>query len=207
MPTGTATAIAVTDPIAPPVFRRSTRSPRGRRSGAPGADERLRQLIEEHAPSAYRVALSIVRDPALAEDVVQETMIKAWTAMDGFEGSGTMRSWVLAIAHNTAVSTLRRLREEATEPDRFPERASAADLVEQTVEDRARLELLWQAVADLDDLSREILLLRDVEGLPYQDIVAATGVPLATVKTRLLRARRSLQQRALATTDLGGPHE
>jgi len=95
------------------VLRRSRSSRRGPVEGS--TDQRLGALVAEHVEAIYRVAISVVRDPALAEDVVQETVIKAWQSMGDYRGEGSERAWILRIAHNTAVSTLRRIRDEATE--------------------------------------------------------------------------------------------
>lgn len=157
------------------------------------AEEQFRRLVDDHAEAVYRVAYSVVRDEHLAEDVVQETIIKAWQSLDAWRGDGSMRGWVLSIAHNTAVSHLRRIRDTTTEPERLPERASHLD-VERTTDARAELDALRAALADLDDLSRSVVVMRDLEGLSYQQIAETLGVPLATVKTRLLRARRELQR-------------
>lgn len=174
------------------MLRRSRRSRRPRHTD--GADERLRALVDDHAESVFRVALSLVKDRALAEDVVQETLIKAWTHLDTHRGEGSERSWILSIAHNTAVSTLRRLREESIDPSDLPDGIALTHDVEQSVEQRQRLEELWAAVGRLDELSRAILILRDVEALSYQAISESLGIPIPTVKTRLLRARRELQR-------------
>lgn len=157
------------------------------------AEEQFQQLVADHAEAVYRVAYSVVRDQHLAEDVVQETIIKAWQGLSTWRGDGSMRGWVLSIAHNTAVSHLRRIRDTSTEPDQLPERASHLD-VERTTDARAELEALRAALADLDDLSRSIVVMRDLEGESYQQIADTLDIPLATVKTRLLRARRELQR-------------
>src|SRR5690606_34164660 len=155
--------------------------------------EQFRQLVADHAEVVYRVAFSVVRDPHLAEDVVQETIIKAWQNLDDWRGDGSIRGWLLSIAHNTAVSHLRRMRDTATEPARLPERVSDVD-VERAGGALAELGALRRALDELDDLSRSVVVMRDVEGLSYQQIADALDVPLATVKTRLLRARRELQR-------------
>ncbi len=177
------------------MLRRSRARARVRTDGS--TDERLRALVDEHAPAIYRVALSIVRDPALAEDVVQETIIKAWQALPTYRGEGNQRSWVLRIAHNTAVSALRRVRDEATAPEHLPDVAENLD-PERYAQGRADLERLAQVLDGLDELSRTILVLRDLEGLPYQQIAETLDVPIPTVKTRLLRARRELQRNMAA---------
>jgi RNA polymerase sigma-70 factor (ECF subfamily) len=150
-------------------------------------------MIDEHAAAVYRLALGIVRDPSLAEDVVQETMIRAWSAHDRHRGTGSERSWVLSIAHNTAVSMLRRSRDHVTSPDDMPDRLEPFD-TEVEAEGRERMERAREALAGLDDLSRTVVVMRDVEGLSYAQIADALDVTIPTVKTRLLRARRDLQR-------------
>lgn len=160
----------------------------------------LDDLVAEHAPSCYRVALSIVRDPAQAEDVVQEALVKAWMGFDTYRGDAPVRHWILRITHNTAVSALRRRRDEpvadvaALESD-----GSAATRVHRGVErevlGRLAADRLWRVLADLDDVSRAVVVLREVEGMTYEEVAATVGLSLPTVKTRLFRARRILADR------------
>ena len=138
------------------------------------------------------MAIFIVRDSALAEDVVQETMISVWQKYGSFRGDSPIRGWILRIAHNTAVSRLRKIKDESWDPATLPDRVGRAD-VERTVEGREDLVALGQALEDLDELSRSIVVLREVEGLTYEEIAEALEITLPTVKTRLLRARRTLQ--------------
>lgn len=170
------------------------RSRRRRTPDPPLLDRQLGALIDEHAPAVYRVAFGVLRDRGLAEDVVQETMLKAWKSLDGFRGDASMRTWVLRIAHNTAIDALRRRREHTMAPDDLPESrtASSADDPARRVMGREDVDVLRDALAHLDELSRSIVVLREVEGLSYQDIADTLDVPVATVKTRLLRARRAL---------------
>lgn len=135
--------------------------------------------------------MSVVRDPALAEDVAQETLIKAWQAISTFRGDASLRSWVLRIAHNQAISTLRKRRDVLQDPAELPERPVTSS-VEQRVEQRAALESFEAALGQLDELSRSIVVLRELEHLSYDDIADTLDLPLSTVKTRLLRARRLL---------------
>jgi len=180
------------------VLRRNRTTRRGSSPATrPDVDQRVTELVDRHADAIYRLALSVVRDPSLAEDVVQETIVKAWQSLGTFRGEGSMRSWVLSIAHNTAVSTLRRSRERATDPRLMPDSEEPLG-VERHSEGRADLRLLAAALETLDPVSRSIVVLRDVEGMAYQQIADALDVPLPTVKTRLLRARRELQRAVLA---------
>lgn len=153
----------------------------------------LARLLADFGPSIYRVAFSILRDRSLAEDVVQETVLKAWQHLGEFRGESALRTWVLRIAHNTAVSVRRRRREDPEAPERMPERSVTSDVAKE-VEDRLSVASLWEAIHRLDELSRSIVVLREVEHLSYEEIADLLALPLPTVKTRLFRARRQLAQ-------------
>lgn len=166
----------------------------GRDTGTAGAgadEDELRRLVDDHAPACYRLGLAIVRDPALAEDVVQETMIKAWRSLHTFRGEGSLRSWILRIAHNVAVSMLRKVRDVATDPTELPERAQEIG-PHRRASGRMALDAMQEALAELDPVSRSIVVLRELEGLSYDEIAEALEIPTTTVKTRLFRARRRL---------------
>ena len=154
-------------------------------------DASFAAIVEEYSGAVYRLARSVVRDPALADDVTQDTFIAVWKHLDEFRGEGSMRGWILRIAHNTSVSTLRRIKDSATDPSKLPD-AHVEIGVNRVVEGRIAVGELRDALAELDQLSREIVVLREVEGLSYDDIAQTLGVPIPTVKTRLLRARRRL---------------
>ncbi len=169
-------------------------------AGSPTADsgmdastpeEQLELLVREHLDAVYRVAYSVVRDAALAEDVPQDAILKAWTALPTFRGESSLRSWMLRITHNTAISTLRRRREELRDPDQLPERGHRSTTEKQVV-DTLSIDAFEEALDQLDELSRSIVVLREVEGMSYEEIAATLEVPLPTVKTRLLRSRRVL---------------
>lgn len=165
---------------------------RRRRSDPPLLDRQLAELIDEHSAAVYHVAIGVLRDPWLAEDVVQETMVKAWRSFDTFRGDSSTRTWVLRIAHNTAIDALRRRREHSTAPEDLVDGGSTVDDPARRAAGRADVELLREALASLDELSRTIVVLREIEGLSYGEIAETLEVPIATVKTRLLRARRTL---------------
>lgn len=158
-----------------------------------GDPDDLHLLVTEHGDAIFRLALSVVRDRALAEDIAQETLVKAWLALPSFRGDSSMRGWVLRIAHNTAISTLRRRRAILTDPHDLPEEPVRADRsVESRVLSGAAMDEFVEALDTLDELSRSIVVLREVEGMPYDEIAEALEIPMPTVKTRLLRARRRL---------------
>lgn len=153
--------------------------------------EQLESLVKDHLDAVYRVAFSVVRDSALAEDVSQDAILKAWKALPSFRGESSLRSWVLRITHNTAISTLRKRREEVRDPDLLPEAASSSS-TEQDVVESMSIDAFEEALNQLDELSRSIVVLREVEGMSYDEVAETLEIPLPTVKTRLLRARRVL---------------
>lgn len=153
----------------------------------------LRDLVINHGDAVYRLARSIVRDSSLAEDVTQDTMLKAWLALPGFRGESSLRGWIMRIAHNTAISTLRARKSIVIDPADLPEKPSRPELsTANQVENSQAVDAFVDALDLLDDLSRSILVLREIEGMAYDEISNVLGVPLPTVKTRLLRARRRL---------------
>lgn len=158
-----------------------------------GDPQELQALVVEHGDAVYRLALSVVRDSALAEDVAQDTLLKAWLALPSFRGDSSLRSWIMRIAHNTAISTLRTRRMLVMDPQDLPETVTIPERsVERRVESDVIMDEFVLALDELDDLSRSIVVLRELEGMAYDEIARVLDVPLPTVKTRLLRARRKL---------------
>ncbi len=173
-------------------FSRPTRQAGDTADRAAGVtDVQLEELMTEHAEAAYRVALSVTRDPDLAQDVTQDAMLKAWQALPTWRGDAPLRNWVLRITHNTAISALRKRREILQDPFEMPEQATSRS-VERQAHGRMALDAFEEALGRLDELTRSIVVLREVESLSYDEIAELLDVPLPTVKTRLLRARRQL---------------
>jgi RNA polymerase sigma-70 factor (ECF subfamily) len=155
--------------------------------------DELHNLVVDHGDAIYRLALSVVRDQALAEDVAQEALVKAWLALPSFRGDASLRSWLLRITHNTAISTLRRRRAVVIDPLDMPEEPTRAERsVESRVQGEVVMDHFVEALDTLDELSRSIVVLRELEGLSYDEISEVLEIPMPTVKTRLLRARRRL---------------
>lgn len=152
-------------------------------------------MITEYSPLVYHVALGILHDPGLAEDVVQETMIKAWRNLDQFRGDASIKTWLVQIGRNSAIDSLRRRRDQVTSAGDVPDSPDPAALVdtERLAQGRDSVSTLARALRSLDELSRTIVVLREVDAMSYQEIADSLEVSVATVKTRLLRARRTLQ--------------
>ncbi len=155
--------------------------------------QQLAALTRRHADAVYRVALSVTRNHDLAEDVAQDALLKAWQALPSFRSDAPLKNWLLRITHNTAVSALRRRRDVHMDPQDLPEGAAPRHhSIEAQVEGHLAVDEFSEALSELDDLSRSIVVLREVEGMSYDEIAEVLDLPMPTVKTRLLRARRRL---------------
>lgn len=151
-----------------------------------------------HLDTLYRVALRLTGDPAAAEDLVQDTMLRALRAWSSFRPGSNARAWLVTILRNQFINGWRSRKRApvAVDMDAIPE---PPDLGDPDPEGRFFDELVDDEVlAAVDALPvdfREVLVLSDMEGLPYADIASTLGIPVGTVKSRLFRARRILQGR------------
>ncbi len=190
--------------------------PMRRRSGSQTAEPQA-AAFEADALAAidslYRTALRLTRVPADAEDLVQETYLKAFRAADTFEPGTNLRAWLFTILHNTARNRVRdRAREAVTaDSDTVDRAADAPALPGATGPDTPESLLLrdtlapdLQAAIDaLPEAFREAVWLRDVEEFSYAEIAGMIGVPLGTVMSRISRGRRLLFEALSASR--GGP--
>jgi RNA polymerase sigma-70 factor (ECF subfamily) len=142
-------------------------------------------------PSLRRYARGLVSDRDRADDLVQDTLERAWSRFSMWQKRGEVRAWMFGIMHNQFVDRLRAQRSRPEDsagddvPD-VPQRPSQADALE--VRDLDRL------LQRLSPEHREVLLLVGVEELTYQEVAIAIGVPIGTVMSRLSRARARLRE-------------
>jgi RNA polymerase sigma-70 factor (ECF subfamily) len=143
-----------------------------------------------------RVALSLTRDPGEAEDLVQETLLRAYRGICSFDGRHP-RAWLLTILRNTHVSRVRKRRPDLVSDLDFASAVSDADPSDRTVEeiviDTTFDAALTEALVALPDSFRAAVELVDIQGLSYQEAADALGVPVGTIMSRLHRARRRLR--------------
>jgi RNA polymerase sigma-70 factor (ECF subfamily) len=160
------------------------------------AQEMFEQLILPESDIMFRVALSITRNRADAEDLVQESLLRAYKAIHTFDGRYP-RAWALTIVRNTERNRHRRRRPELLADPEIPEDrvpASGADEVELKAEHHELGGAISQAVATLPSNFQQVVKLVDIEGLTYQEAAELIHVPLGTVMSRLHRARRRLRE-------------
>jgi RNA polymerase sigma-70 factor (ECF subfamily) len=172
--------------------------------GARGGDRAsLERLLERHERRVYRFGLKMCRDPEAAKDVLQETLIAAARTVKDFRGASSPSTWLYAIARSFCIKQRRRskfapeheesLDAEGTgrevrgiaDPGRAPDEALSGKQVEGALE---------RAIASLEPMYREVLLLRDVEGLSAAEVAEAVGASVEAVKSRLHRARLAVRE-------------
>jgi RNA polymerase sigma-70 factor (ECF subfamily) len=154
--------------------------------------------------SLYRAALRLTRVPADAEDLVQETYLKAFRAADRFEPGTNLRAWLFTILHNTARNRARdRARDTVTIDSEVVDRAADAPMIAGQVAGAAETPEtlllretlapeLQAAIDELPEAFRQAVWLRDVEEFSYAEIAAMLSIPVGTVMSRISRGRRFL---------------
>jgi RNA polymerase sigma-70 factor, ECF subfamily len=173
---------------------------------ARGRDEAaIRELIRRNNQRLFRVARAVLRDDAEAEDVVQETYVKAFTRLDGFEARAQFSTWLTRIALNEAFGRRRRKRATATLEDveaaqtggaeLIPFPGSAPPLDPEATAGRGEIGRLLEELVDaLPEPFRVVFVLREVEEMSTEEVAAFLAINPATVKTRLFRARKLLRE-------------
>jgi RNA polymerase sigma-70 factor, ECF subfamily len=180
--------------------------PAPRREAAMTTGPRFEQLAVPHLEAAYNLAFWLVRSRPDAEDVVQDAYLRAFRAFDNLRGED-IRPWLLAIVRNVAyrwLSERRRGGNVVSLDESFGSNpsgtAGAPDIAadEPTAEEglirNAERDYVLRGLAELPPAFREIVVLREIEGLSYKDIAQVTGAPIGTVMSRLARGRTELRK-------------
>ncbi len=171
-----------------------------------GSREAFAQLVERYSPSIYRLALRITGNSQDAEDVLQETFLKAMNALSDFQGRSSVSTWLYRIAVNESLMLLRRQKRANTIPvelendenqDGESETLEIEDwccLPEKELLSSESRAFLDQALNQLSPRLKMVFQLRDIEGLSIQETADALELTEANVKTSLMRARLKLRE-------------
>jgi RNA polymerase sigma-70 factor (ECF subfamily) len=173
------------------------RRARGREEAA------IRSIMQSNNRRLYRIARGILRNDGEAEDVVQETYVRAFTHLESFRGDSSLATWLARIAMNEALGRLRRQQPSVEwstlEPDlleaqiiQFPASASSED-PEKTMAQREIQQVVEHAIDDLPEAFRIVFITRVIEGMNVEETAELLGLKPETVKTRLHRARTMLR--------------
>jgi RNA polymerase sigma-70 factor (ECF subfamily) len=178
-----------------------------------GDIDAYRQLVDRHKRILYGVMIRLVGDPDVAEELAQETFVKAYAGISGFREDSTFGTWLVQIGIHAARDHIRRtqrLRDrrivsleayrESHGDDSDPADTRASSDPRRGVEGKEAKTLVRQALAQLPSEYREVLVLKHFEDWPYERIAEATGDSVGTLKVRAHRARRLLRERLI---DLG----
>ncbi len=160
----------------------------------------------QYAPQLYSAALRMTRNPADAEDVVQETFLKAYRAYDSFEAGTNLKAWLYRILTNTYINRYRKAQRRPSEVElgelqdlylykRLGEESGASESAESQVLEQFVDTDVVQALESLPDNFRIPVLLADVEGFAYKEIAEMLDIPIGTVMSRLHRGRKALQKK------------
>jgi len=170
------------------------------RGGERGA---FRELFDRYNRRAYAMALGVVKNPTDAADVVQEAFVKVHKHVDSFQGNSSFYTWLYRIVMNLSIDHVRRNKKhtEFDETIRKDEAlADGAELPQSALENPSktagRKELsahIQAALAELPEYHRAVILLREVEGLSYEEMAHVLKVPKGTIMSRLFHARRKMQ--------------
>ena len=164
-----------------------------------GRRDAFAELVSRYQTRLYNAALRLVSNPDDAADVVQDSFLNAFQSLHAFKGDSEFFTWLYRIAFNTAISLKRkrrvsvsldrRSRENDLDPVDRSEYVKPSAAMEHTEDERQ----LHQAIAQLSAEHREVLLMKDMEGMQYDEIAGVLEVPIGTVRSRLFRARLQLR--------------
>ncbi len=165
---------------------------------APDRTTTLSSLFEDHYQRIYRYALGLMRDPVEADDVTQETFLRAYQRLDALRDPAALTTWLYRIATNAGLDRIRQRARRAPaeaeiDPADVDEADPAAPSLQHLVEQSEMGECVQRYLESLSDSYRAVILLHDLHGLSGPEIAAILGLSLANVKVRLHRARRKLQ--------------
>jgi RNA polymerase sigma-70 factor (ECF subfamily) len=163
-------------------------------------------LVARHLTSLYRFLLRMTSDPHTAQDLSQETFLKAWKHLSTFDAGKSFKTWLFSIAHHTAIDHLRKHRpvpfadlEDEDLPDFSATIADTRELPHTVLERQDLGRILEDGLATLPPKTRATILMHEREDMTFQEIADATKEPMNTVKSRYRRALASLRERLLGT--------
>lgn len=160
---------------------------------------RFEETVMAHLDAAYNLARWLARDERDAEDVVQEACLRAYRFFGSFHG-GNARAWLLAIVRNTYYTWLDKNRSQMQNVEFTDDTVAAVDYeiatsddsVERLLEQEDTRRLVHRALESIPAEFREVIVLRELEDLPYRDIAEIADIPIGTVMSRLSRGRKML---------------
>jgi RNA polymerase sigma-70 factor (ECF subfamily) len=167
-----------------------------------GRREAYEDVIETHYASIYRLLLFLTRDASRAEDMTQEVFASAWSAIHGFRGDATVKTWLRRIAYNLFVDAQRRRKRDESLVGKFREGdpPAAADPLSRIMADE-HLARIYRAMDDLDGDERAAVLLHYLDGLSYREMARVLEQPAGTLKWMTHQALEKLRTRVIGKVE------
>jgi RNA polymerase sigma-70 factor, ECF subfamily len=170
-----------------------------------GDRQAFRQLVERHQRRAFAIAIGLVRDENDAREIVQEAFLRVYRSLDRFEGSSSFFTWLFRIVTNLGIDHIRKPARRETELFDNPQVAEDADTFSfvahidgadpaDVVRRREIAERIHEALEALPPYHRTVIIMREVEGMSYQEMAEAMSVSKGTIMSRLFHARQKLQK-------------
>lgn len=161
----------------------------------------FQQLVETYSPRVYNLALKMLGNPDAAEDILQETFVSAYRAIDRFEGRAHVSTWLYRIAHNAVLMRLRKEKnvphlvslDDELDPETLPAATDWENAPERRLLQAELVQKMDEALEDLSETLRIVFVLRDIEGLSTAQTAEVLDLSQTAVKSRLHRARLALR--------------
>ncbi|MFI3255650.1 MAG: sigma-70 family RNA polymerase sigma factor [Eubacteriales bacterium] len=168
-----------------------------------GDESAFAQLIEENQKKVYRLAYRMTGNHEDALDISQEAFFKAWRALPNFKGESSFSTWIYRLTSNSAIDLLRKQQRQAhdslTSPFQEDEEGTELQIPAEDISPEDALihkemgEMIAEGLEVLSPTHKEVLLMREMDGLSYQEISTTLGLDLGTVKSRIARGRKNLR--------------
>lgn len=168
------------------------------------------EIVERYQRRIFTLCVRILGDTDAAEELTQETLVKALTGLERFDGRSKLGTWLHRIATNACYSRIRSDRVRSRGRVAWPETAEpqarpGVKRADEVLDAGQRRRLVSLALDQIQPEHRVVLVLRDVQGLEYEQVAEVLGVPIGTIKSRLFRARAALRE-AVERLEAGGPN-
>lgn len=180
-----------------------------------GDQDAFARLVEANQNKIYSLALRMTGNPEDGADLAQEAFLRAWRSLPSFQGESSFSTWLYRLAHNLCIDFLRseKRRRDALAVTSLDDEEGAAPMdvpdhrftPEGELERRDLRQAIGQALLQLSDDHRQVLVLRELEGLSYGEIAACLNLEEGTVKSRIARARLALRKILLADGNFSPP--
>lgn len=176
---------------------------------AKGDEPAFSELVERYQDKVYRLTLRICLNPEDAQDAAQEAFLSAWRGLPRFRGEAEFSTWLYHLASNAAIDQLRRAKRSrgnlSLDDEELPfDAVDTSPSPQETAESRELSGAVQRAMAALSPGHRQILALREIRELQYEEIAAILSLDLGTVKSRLSRARAALRKKLAEDGNLSG---